>query len=225
MVEVTIMTPNTKNMNGFTLIELMVAMVVGSIVMAGIISTHQNQLQSHLTQQSVVDMHQNARAAMHVMKNEIQMAGYDVTKTADATVLTATATDFRFQIDANQDGDCDDANEDIRYALTGGNLGRETGGGGGLQPVAENIDALNFIYYDDTMTAFVPTPGNETELASVRLVQVTIVSRADDPVMSFRHNSTNTYTNPIGNTIFGPVNDTSRRALLSTSVYCRNMGM
>lgn len=219
------MIPNTRNKCGFTLLEMMVAMVIGSIVMLGIISTYQIQLRSHMTQQSVIDMHQNARAAMHVMKSEIQMAGYDFTKNADSTVLIATPTDFQFQIDANEDGDCNDANEVIRYALNGGNLGRATGLAGVLQPAAENIDALNFVYFDDTMTAFVPTPGNETELASVRLVQVTMVARADDPVMSYRHNNTNTYTNPIGNVIFGPVNDTSRRALMSTSIWCRNMGM
>ena len=213
-----------KDNRGFTLIELMVSMVIGSVLMIAIISTYQNQLQSHLTQQSVVDMHQNARAAMHVMKQEIQMAGFDTTKTADATVLVATANDFQFQVDFNEDGDCDDANEVIRYALSNGNLGRATGGGG-LQPVAENIDAINFVYYDENMNAFVPTPGNTTELDAIRLVQVTLVARADDPVMSFKQNNRSTYTNQVGTTIFGPVNDTSRRALLSSNIWCRNMGM
>ncbi|MBC2712472.1 MAG: prepilin-type N-terminal cleavage/methylation domain-containing protein [Desulfosarcina sp.] len=217
------MRPNTKDANGFTLLEMMIALAIGSIVMLGISSTYQSQLRSHMTQQSLVDLHQNARAAMHVMKKEIQMAGYDPSAGADATVLIATATDFQFQIDADGDGDCNDANEVIRYALSGGDLGRDTGSG--LQPVAENIDAIDFVYYDDTMTALIPYPNNETERASIRLVQVTIVARADDPVMSFKHTNTDTYTNRIGTTIFGPVNDTSRRALMSASVWCRNMGM
>lgn len=216
---------NMKDNGGFTLIELMVTMAIGLIVMAVIITTYQNQVQSHMTQQSTVDMHQNARAAMHVMKSEIMMAGYDPTKLADATVLDATATNFQFQIDANGDGDCSDADEVVRYAINGTDLGRATGMAGVLQPVAENVDALNFVYYDNTMTRFTPTPGNAMQLAAVRLVQVTIVARADNPVMAFDQVNTNTYTNQLGEVILGPVNDTSRRTLLSASIWCRNMGM
>jgi type IV pilus assembly protein PilW len=213
------------NNKAFTLIELMVAMAISGIVMAAIISTCQNQVQAQLTQQSMVDMHQNARAAMHVMKSEIRMAGYDPTSNADSTVLIATANDFQFQIDINGDGDCDDANEVIRYALNGTDLGRATGIGGVLQPVAENIDALNFVYFDTTMTRFTPTPGNQSELESVRLVQATIVARADDPTMAFKHDNTDSYTNQLGEVILGPVNDTFRRTLLSANIWCRNMGM
>ena len=214
-----------KNNSGFSLIELMVAMVIGSLVMLVVVATYQNQLQTHLTQQSTVDMHQNARAAMHVMKSEIQMAGYDPTKRANTTVLAATATNFQFQIDANGDGDCADADEVIRYSLNGQDLGRETPGGLGLVTVAENIDALDFVYFDNTMTRFTPTPGNEAELSAVRLVQVTIVARADNPTMAFKQTNTNTYTNQQGDIILGPVNDTARRTLMSASIWCRNMGM
>lgn len=222
------MKPGLKNIDGFTLIELMVALVISSIVMAGIVSTYQIQLRSHLTQQSVVDMHQNARAAMYVMKAEIQMAGYDPSGTADATVLAATDTSFQFQIDADGDGVCGGTgtNEVIQYALSGSNLGRSTEGGA-LQPMAENIDAIDFVYFDSDMNRVDPAAGTltATELASIRLVQVTIVARAEDPVMAYKHTDTTTYTNQVGDTILAAQNDTARRTLLSTSVWCRNMGM
>ncbi|WP_162458752.1 prepilin-type N-terminal cleavage/methylation domain-containing protein [Desulfosarcina ovata] len=216
-----------KNNNGFTLIELMVALVISSIVMAGIFSTYQTQLRSHLTQQSVVDMHQNARAAMYVMKAEIQMAGYDPTSRADSTVLVATDTSFQFEIDANGNGDCNDGNEVIRYALNGSDLGRATGTAGTLQPMAENIDAVDFVYFDSDMNRVDPAAGTLTEkdLASIRLVQVSIVARADDPVMAYKKTDTTTYKNSLGDTILSAQNDTARRTLLSTSVWCRNMGM
>ncbi|WP_394700231.1 PilW family protein [uncultured Desulfosarcina sp.] len=214
-----------ENNRGFTLIELMVAMVIAGIVMAAIVATYRNQMRTHLTQQSIVDMHQTARAALHLMKSEIQMAGYDPIGSADATVLTATSNEFRFQIDADGDGAIAGGNEDIRYALNGTKLGRETGGAGGLQPVAENVDALQFIYFDENLTRFTPTAGNQSELDRVRMVLVTIVARADDPVMAFKQVNNQTYTNSLGETVLAAVNDTSRRVLSSTSIWCRNMGM
>ena len=215
---------NLRNDNGFTLLELMVTMAIASIVMAAIVATHNSQTRSHLTQQATVDMHQNARAAMHVMKSEIQMAGYDPAATANAAVLIATANNFRFQFDADGNGAIG-GNEDVRYALNGPNLGRETGGGGGLQPVAENIDALEFIYFDETMTRFVPAAGSQADLDRVRVVQVTIVARAEDPGMAYKVLNNMNYTNQFGEVILPAVNDTARRAMLSTTVFCRNMGM
>jgi type IV pilus assembly protein PilW len=219
------MTGYIKNDRGFTLIELMVAMAIAGIVMAAIVATYRSQMRTHLTQQSIVDMHQNARAAIHLMKSEIQMAGYDPTASANPTVVTATDNDFRFQIDADGDGAIAGGNEDIRYGLSGTNLGRATGGAVNLQPVAENIDALEFIYFDENLSRFVPTAGNQADLNRVRMVQVTLVARADDPVMAFKQVNDQTYTNQFGETVLAAQNDTSRRALLSTNIWCRNMGM
>jgi type IV pilus assembly protein PilW len=219
---------NIRNSHGFTLIELMVAMAIASIVMAAIVATYVSHTRSQLTQQATVDMHQNGRAAMLMMTSEIRMAGYDPTGSANATVITATANDFRFQIDADEDGAIASGNEDIEYALSGTDLGRQTRtplGASGLQPVAENIDALEFIYFDENMNRFIPTAGNSSDLARVRLVQVTIVARADDPAMAFKVTNGNTYTNQFGETVLAAVNDTSRRAMLSSTIWCRNMGM
>ena len=74
---------------GFTLIELLIAMAVSSIVMAMIISAFGSQQKAHVTQQQVVDMQQNIRAAMYLMESEIRMAGCDSTGNAGAGILTA----------------------------------------------------------------------------------------------------------------------------------------
>lgn len=218
-----------RDEKGFTLIEMMVAIAISSIVMLVIHVAYQNQLRSHLTQQSVADMHQNARAAMSLMKNEIQMAGFDPTQKANASILTANASDFRFEIDLNEDGDCGDGNEVVHYVLNGDDLERATGAG---VPVllAENIDALDFVYFDGNMNPIdLSTPPlSANELASIRLVQITIVARAEDPALSYKHTDTNTYTNNAGTAILLPAdyaaNSTARRARLSLSVWCRNMG-
>jgi prepilin-type N-terminal cleavage/methylation domain-containing protein len=61
---------------GFTLIELMVAMVIASIVAASITRVYQTQQRAYTAQQLVVEMQQNARSAITLMKREVRMAGY-----------------------------------------------------------------------------------------------------------------------------------------------------
>lgn len=217
-----------KNDKGFTLIELMVAMAVSSILMLAIMTSYENQLRSHLTQQSVADMHQNARAAMILMKNEIQMAGYDPTHKADARFLAVTNSTVQFETDLNEDGDCDDGNENVQYRINGGNLERATGGGV-FRLLAENIDALNFTIFDGAMNQIDTSVAlSKNELDSIRLIQITIVARSDDPALSYKHTDINTYTNNLGTAIWQPAdyagNATARRARLSVSVWCRNAG-
>ncbi|HHP7234257.1 MAG TPA: PilW family protein [Desulfobacterales bacterium] len=63
--------------NGFTLIELMIAMAVGLIAITVIIQVYTSMQASNTAQKMVVEMQQNARAALVLMKREIRMAGYD----------------------------------------------------------------------------------------------------------------------------------------------------
>lgn len=66
-----------KSHKGFTLIELMISLAAASIVTAGIYGFYNAQQKSHVTQQLVVELQQNLRATMSLMKREIRMAGYD----------------------------------------------------------------------------------------------------------------------------------------------------
>ena len=59
------------NKKGFTLIELLIAMVVASIVMASIYAVYRSQTAAHRTQQLVVQMQQNMRAALYLLEREI----------------------------------------------------------------------------------------------------------------------------------------------------------
>lgn len=66
------------NKKGFTLIELMVAMAISTVVMGAIYSVYNAQTQSARTQQMVVEMHQNIRAALFLLEKDIRMAGFDM---------------------------------------------------------------------------------------------------------------------------------------------------
>jgi type IV pilus assembly protein PilW len=62
---------------GFTLIELLVAMVIASIVMAGIFSVYAGLTKSYTTQNVAADVQQTMRATINLMVDDIMMAGLD----------------------------------------------------------------------------------------------------------------------------------------------------
>lgn len=73
------MLKRNRSNNGFTLMELMIAMVIASIVAAAIMVSFDSQQKTQVNQQLVVEMQQEARAALYLMQQDIRMAGYDET--------------------------------------------------------------------------------------------------------------------------------------------------
>jgi len=73
------MTRIKSNTDGFTLIELMIAVAIAAILVSAIYISVISQQKTQFTQQLVVDMQQNARAALFLMQREIRMAGFDPT--------------------------------------------------------------------------------------------------------------------------------------------------
>jgi type IV pilus assembly protein PilW len=65
-----------RNQRGFSLVELMVAMVMGLIVVGGTLSLLANSRKNYTFQDSVARLQENARFAVHVLTNDLRMAGY-----------------------------------------------------------------------------------------------------------------------------------------------------
>jgi type IV pilus assembly protein PilW len=218
-----------RSNQGFTLTELLVAMVISGIVAAGIYSTFYSQQKSYLTQEQIAAMQQNLRAAMHLLGRDIRMAGYNPTRFATSGIQTAQANTIRFTMDITNDagtgipdGDTGDPNEDIIYALVDldgdgdTDLGRNDVNGGGNHQIAENIDALDFVYLDED--------GNTTTTPSeIRAVQASVLARTDRRDQGY-HN-TNLYQNQQGTSVFTPGGDSFRRRLLTEEFKCRNLGL
>jgi type IV pilus assembly protein PilW len=59
------------NRSGFTLVELLVAMAISTIVLTLIYQVYRTQLRTHTTQQELVEMQQNLRAALYLTEREI----------------------------------------------------------------------------------------------------------------------------------------------------------
>ncbi len=65
-----------RKTDGFTIVELLVAMSISLIVMAAIFSTFKSQQDSYVVQSQVSVAQQNLRAALFMITRDIQMAGY-----------------------------------------------------------------------------------------------------------------------------------------------------
>ena len=80
-----------KNKNGFTLIEMIVAGMIASIVVASALGVYLTQHKHLIVQDQISDMQQNIRAGMQELATKIRMAGYDVPQGISA--LNAYNTD------------------------------------------------------------------------------------------------------------------------------------
>lgn len=194
---------NTKN-SGFTLVELLIAMVITTIVAASVFSVYQNQQNAQLAQKQVIEMQQSLRMALYTMTSEIRMAGYDPNNTDTAGIIAAgngsngNPLTFSFVEDETTD-----ALKIISYDLYVGlgdgdtDIGRAVGAAGTRQPLAENIQSLNFVYLDanGAVTAV---------LADIRSVQMTIVATIDSNEKNYYQGNNRT---------------------LTTTIKCRNLGL
>ena len=218
--------------NGFSLVEVMVAMTIATIVIGVVVGAMISQQKNHITQESLVDMQQGLRAAMEVVGSELKMAGYDPTATAGASILTANTAELQFQIDRNGDGDLD-SGELVRFALSNDanrdgiadgtpcHLGREIDGGG-LQVLAENIDALNFVYFDSNGNVLPAPVANPLAVGSI---QITLVARSGSVLPGFfvRHRDSKTYHNRQGVVVLPAQNDDFRRMEIVHEFKGRNL--
>ena len=175
---------HSQKQKGFTLIELMVSLAIGSLVLIGVYDIYISQSSQYMLRYQVSDMQQSARIGMDMMSREIRMAGYDPTGNAGAGIVVATPTTIQVTLDLNGDGDIYDENENITYALydpTGDgclSLGRKLASGS-MDPVADNFASLAFSYTlaDGTITE---KPGSK-ELSKIRQVQIVLTSQTAWP--------------------------------------------
>lgn len=84
---------NIKNSNGFTLIEILIALAISSIVMIALYQIFNSQQKNYLVQEEVAHIQQNARGAMLFLTNDIRMAGYDKFLTGNFGIVNINTRD------------------------------------------------------------------------------------------------------------------------------------
>lgn len=79
------MKPRTNIMQkqkGLTLVEIMIAMVIGLVIMGGVIKIYTSSKAAYNLQSGMSRMHENARFALDILSMHISMAGYTQSITA-----------------------------------------------------------------------------------------------------------------------------------------------
>ena len=136
-----------RHEKGFTLVELLVAMVIGLVVMSAIYATYLSQIRSSEAMEEVSTVQQNLRVAMYRLERDIRMVGYDPVRKGDFGFTDTTQADtVSLTYDDDEDGILD-ANENITYQLAGTSLQRVVGGS--TQTIAQNISGVTLFYNVD----------------------------------------------------------------------------
>lgn len=185
-----------KRCNGLTLVELMVALAIASVVLALIYAAYDAQLRSHVTQQAVVDIQQSLRSSMYYVQRSIRMAGrgnggsfvdnfagFPGYSSGD---VTRDAMNIAFTMDDDGDGCIDGSpgcstdnvdNELIAYRFDPATNTLQKFSPKDFKDalpnpwhvIAENIQSINFVYLNEAMAA-------TAVAADIRSVQVTITA-------------------------------------------------
>ena len=198
----------TRN-KGFSLVELLVAMVLGLIVVGALYGFYKVQARTLKVQENRQEAQEYARGVLDLMAREIRNAGYNPRGVTSGTncagtptagtpgVVTASSTSFQFTYDyrnisnsTTPDGNCDDPDEEITYAYqTPGPQSCASGTGdivrtanGTSEAITDcNVTAFSLTYYaKDSSTAMSPVV-----LANIQRVKVSVTIQSKNPDPEF----------------------------------------
>ena len=160
--------------SGFTLVELLVAMVMAIIFIGATLGIVNQSTRIYRAQERVSESQQDVRAALDLMMHDIRMAAYDPLKDTNgrvAGILVANATTFRFTRDLDASGAIEpNASEFLTFQFNAANnrLDMQRDATGPLEPIIENVTGMTFTYLDsdDNVLAL---PVNVTDIRRVMI--------------------------------------------------------
>ena len=224
---------------GFTILEVMIAVAISSVLIAAVYQTFHSQQWSYIMQSEAAAMEQNLRGGLYLLTRELRSAGYNPTQatTNDFRFVTSFpapnnlfvvnyATDHSivaFTLDTDGNGAIASApnrNEQIAYRFNNAQKTLERFNDMQADPtqkweiVASNIDAVYFTYFDQNSNI-------TTDPADIEYVEISLLARMGKK--DSKYTNTKVYTNKEGvNLCPACTGDHYHRRLLTTTIQIRN---
>jgi prepilin-type N-terminal cleavage/methylation domain-containing protein len=130
---------------GFTLIEIIIALALVSVLMTAMIALFSTLNQTFTTQSAAAGVQQVVRTGIDIMAQNIRMAGFNPLKLPAVGFREDLSSDrIHFTFDLNEDGTIAN-DEDITFLLHDNRLKRKIKGGYRITLI-ENVAALQFSY-------------------------------------------------------------------------------
>jgi prepilin-type N-terminal cleavage/methylation domain-containing protein len=149
-----------RDERGFTLSELLVALAVLALVLAGLTTIHQGVLQAYVAGSNRTEAQQNARVALERMARAIRETRDPLTLAVETSL---TVVDQNTALP-------------VTFSLNAGALIRTTNGVD--EVVIGRVQALTFTYRDAADNVLAPPVGTP---ANVFRVQITLQTASEDP--------------------------------------------
>jgi prepilin-type N-terminal cleavage/methylation domain-containing protein len=175
-----------NNFRGFTLVEMVLALAISTIVLAAVYSVFTIANKNFTTQNAAANVQQNLRSAIRLMARDIRHAGLDPSGSDNFGITYASQSKIRFTMDRDtHNGIVDEANlEEITYdfqndqdqvvqTLYEGKPSENTAA------LINNITNLNFSYFDAANTDLIDTGLSpprvpDDKLADIRTVEISV---------------------------------------------------
>ena len=229
-----------KYSQGFTLVEVLIALTIAGIVLSVLYSVFITQTKTYATQDQIVGLQRSLRFGMSLMERDIRKTAYNP---GGLTELRATSDG----VDNDCDGTTDEADNAatllvmeselvgfLDAAVNSLSFSQDMNGDGSAcgekemitytlsgmvlkrngKPLSDNIEILNFIYLTED-------GGVASRIEDIRSVQIALIGRTKDKDPSYAN--TNSYVNLQGSEILPAQNDGYRRRLLTSQVHIRNL--
>ena len=169
---------------GFTLVELIVAIGVFSLVAVALttILLSSTRLGSRTSRRAEVQG--GSRQTLSLISTELRQAGADPTipPAGILGIVAADSTTIHIRSDLNGDGvmQTTEPSEEVTYAWSPspGNVTRDTGSG--AVTVLSNVTALSFRYFDASGNALTPLPLSAANAALVTSIEVSFTAEEGD---------------------------------------------
>ena len=239
-----------SNQNGFTLIEIMVALALSLILMAGVIQVYLSSKESFRIQNQLNEFQENQRIAIAFLQNSIRLAG----NFSDIPQSSLPANPIAIVNAGTTNGNGTDSDTiTVQFASPVDCLGQNTAAANGIatnsfsvinnqlvctgvnnnpQPIISNVENMQILYGVDSVTTNDDVPiADEYLPASAALnfsrvvsVRISILFRSSEPIRTTGIQQTFNLLDapPISNNNNDPIDLRIKRQVITTTIPIRN---